>query len=605
VCGFCGVITTGVVDVEKNALEKMSAELIHRGPDMSGKWVNESGTVNLMHRRLSIHDLSDSGYQPMESGSKGSVIAFNGEIYNFKSLREELTNIYGRSIISQSDTEVLLECIEVFGIDETLNKVIGMFAFAYYDIKSNKLYLCRDRAGEKPLYYWMDNKQEAIYFSSELRSLLAGFPVDPEINETALDEYFSLSYISAPNTIVKGVSKLPPATLAVIDLNNTKLNIKHTQYWQLPTNKIQIDVEEAKEELAHLVSDSVKMQMSADVPVGAFLSGGVDSSLVVSIAQSLSSRPIHTYTVGFNDNDFNEATDAKDFARYLNTEHNELYLSSKDILDCIPEIVKSFDEPVGDVSLIPTQILAQFARQEVTVSLSGDGGDELFWGYSRYLQATNYWKKFRHVRSLVRPLSKMVGSHHLGSKFKKGIGVIGSITLADLYNRKKSHWLFNELTDVNLQDSPDDLARADFNNYLPNDVLYKVDRAAMSVGLEGRMPLLDKRIIEFAFQLPHKLKYKDGKQKFLLKEVLSDYVPHELMSRPKKGFNLPLAKWLRHDLADWAGDLIYNSKLKGYDVVPHDRVCEMFNEHLLGKSDYSYLLWDYIVMSLWVDEYIK
>lgn len=602
-CGICGIISLAPKVSNNNNLAKMSSELVHRGPDMKGEWRSPSEELLLAHRRLSIHDLSPLGHQPMQTQNSRAIIAFNGEIYNFKTLRKELEAKKDKVFLSTSDTEVLCEYIDSFGIETTLNIIEGMFAFAYYDLDLNILYLCRDRAGEKPLYYWLSEDKTEIYFSSELRSLLSGLPIRLDVDESALFEYFSLSYIAAPNTIMKGAKKIPPATYATINLSHDFLSVDLQKYWSLPEKIIDIGYAEAKIQLDILIQESIKDQLEADVPVGAFLSGGIDSSTVVSIAQTLSSSPIKTFTIGFEDDQYNEANDAKLVADFLSTDHHEIYLSSSDIINAIPSMVQTFDEPCGDVSLIPTQLLANFAKKEVTVSLSGDGGDELFWGYSRYKQASAYYSKFNKVRFIAASMNNTLGSRHLGQKFKKGVGVASANSLFSLYKRKSSHWLFPDIETQYDINCPETMAKSDFLTYLPDDVLFKVDRATMSCSLEGRIPFLNPKIIEFAYTLPLNLKLNKGIQKYLLKEVLANYLPKDIIDRPKKGFNLPLSNWLRVELADWARDLIWNSKLKAYKVIPHSKVCSMLESHIIGKSDHTYLLWDYLVMTLWLDEY--
>ena len=602
-CGICGIASLDPKEGNIKNLAKMSSELMHRGPDMEGEWKSDSESVLLAHRRLSIHDLTSNGHQPMQTHSCKGVIAFNGEIYNFKKLRRELETKNGKTFRSTSDTEVLCEYIDSFGIESTLHIIEGMYAFVYYDLDINTLYLCRDRAGEKPLYYWLSDDGAEIYFSSELRSLLSGLPKKLDVDETAMFEYFSLSYVPAPKTIMKGAKKLSPATYATINLSHDSLVVDLKKYWSLPEKTVDIGYEEAKFQLDTLIQDSIKDQLEADVPVGAFLSGGIDSSTVVSIAQSIASDPVKTFTIGFKDRQYNEANDAKLVADYLSTQHHEVYLSSLDVLENIPSMIRTFDEPCGDVSLIPTQLLACFTKGEVTVSLSGDGGDELFWGYDRYKIAMSYYSKFKNIRFVTGGIDNILGARHLGQKLKKGIGVAGSDSLHSLYLRKSSHWLFSDTKTQYDINCPDTMAKSDFHTYLPDQVLFKVDRAAMSCSLEGRIPFLNPKIIEFAFTLPFNLKLNRGTQKYLLKEVLADYIPREIINRPKKGFNLPLSTWLRVELADWARGIILNSKLQPYDVIPHSKVCNMLEDHILGKYDYTYLLWDYIVMSLWLDEY--
>ena len=604
-CGFCGIVSLFPKRVDEDVLLRMNSKIVHRGPDMSGIWQSNSGAIKLGHRRLSIHDLSSAGHQPMESQSKNSVIAFNGEIYNFEDLKVRLIDDFDLVFNGKSDTEVLCEYIEHYGIDNTLADIVGMFAFAYYDQSTNKLFICRDRAGEKPLYYWLDDTRTSIYFASEMKSLLAGIPVNISINNDVLSEYFSFSYVAAPRTIVNGVFKLSPATVATIDLNSSTLKIDIKSYWQVPQRSADLSFEEAKDTLKTLLTNSVKRQLVADVPVGAFLSGGVDSSLIVAVAQSLSDKPIKTFTIGFDDDKYNEANDAKLISEHLGTEHNQLYLSSKDILDHIPELVKSFDEPCGDVSLIPTQLLAKFTKQQVTVSLSGDGGDELFWGYSRYQQATKLWEKTNKIHRLIKPFSRLIDDVHLGNKIPKILGVLGSDSLVGLYRKKKSHWLFYETPHEFYSNEFDSLAKDDFCSYLPDDILFKVDRACMSVSLEGRIPFLDRDIVEFAYSLPHAFKCRNGEQKYILKEVLYDFIPREVMDRPKKGFNLPLSKWLKNELSDWATQLIKSSKLKHNSIIPHKKITKMLEDHIAGRKDNTYLLWDYIVITLWLNEYIS
>ena len=452
-------------------------------------------------------------------------------------------------------------------------------------------------------FYWVGKDDRELYFASELRSLLAGLPTKPELNEDALQEYFCNSYITSPATILKGVMKVPPGNFLKFNTETEFLATRQQRYWNLPTTNRKFDDDSAKASLNEVLRKAVKQQLVADVPVGAFLSGGVDSSTIVSIAQSQLTVPLKTFTIGFEEDKFNEAKQARKIAEYLGTDHKELYLSVKEIAEELPNIVKTFDEPCGDVSLIPTRLLASFARKEVKVVLSGDGGDELFWGYARYKKALAYNKKLQGLRSITWHGNRFLGKTHAGNKFKKGLGILCSASLHDLYLKQNSHWLFpanSELTDT---DHPDVLARSDFSTYLPDDVLFKVDRATMAAGLEGRVPLLGREVIEFAFSLPFEFKYKGGNQKYLLREILNDYLPRSKCESPKKGFNLPLGKWLREDLSDWARDVVRNSKLKDYDLIPHNKAINMLEDHIKGRSENTYLLWDYLVMSLWLDEY--
>ena len=644
-CGISGYFINNASSNREDAsaiLERMADAIVSRGPDDFGVWHDDSG-IGLAHRRLSILDLSPAGHQPMHSISGRYVIAFNGEIYNHLDLRNAIKQTNWRG---HSDTETLLAAFEEWGIEATLKKAIGMFAIALWDRQTRQLTLARDRLGEKPLYYgWQGSGlRSSFLFGSELKALKAHPTFSAEIDRDALCLLMRHNYIPAPHSIYRGIYKLQPGTFLTVSLERRE-PVFHT-YWSLADvavsgnrNRFTGSPEQAVDDLDVLLKSAVRQQMVADVPLGAFLSGGIDSSTVVALMQAQSAQPVKTFTIGFNEAGYNEAVHAKAVARHLGTDHTELYVTPQQALDVIPNLPKLYCEPFSDSSQIPTFLVSQLARQNVIVSLSGDAGDELFAGYNRYVLAQNLWGKVSRVplgmRSLaasgIRGLSptawnkclgplqsfapKSLRQANVGDKLHKGAEVLGSHSIDDLYLGLVSHWEPGNLVISGSEpkthlrgnspqlDGLDEVQRMmalDALTYLPDDILCKVDRAAMAVSLESRVPFINHRVVEFAWRIPQSLKMRDGVGKWILRQVLYRYVPKELIERPKMGFGVPIDSWLRGPLKDWAEELLDERRLRSEGYFRPEPIRQKWAEHLSGKRNWQYHLWDVLMFQSWL-----
>jgi asparagine synthase (glutamine-hydrolysing) len=643
--GFLGGASFGASSVLLSLLSKMSGQIIHRGPDDAGYWHDAEGKIGLGHRRLSILDLSPAGHQPMHSPSGRYVIAFNGEIYNHLDLRRELEVKEEFAWRGHSDTETLLAGFDVWGIRQTVERTTGMFAFAVWNNASRVLTLARDRLGEKPLYYgWQGTgSNRAFLFGSELKALKAHPAFSAQIDRGALCLLLRHNAIPAPYSIYEGISKLNPGCMLSISLDRPEPQI--SQYWSLPemaragmAKRFSGSAEAAVDQLDELLKDAVRQQMVADVPLGAFLSGGIDSSAVVALMQTQSKRPVKTFTIGFDDAGYNEAVHARAVAKHLGTDHTELYIQPQQARDVIPRLPTLYCEPFSDSSQIPTFLVSQLARQHVTVSLSGDAGDELFAGYNRYQMTDRLWHCLvripKPVRSLlargitsVSPgwwdrLARFIpgASRYrvFGDKLHKGAGVLASGSVDELYLGLASHqtrpvsWVIGghePLTKLTgLQPALEGLSPVermmvlDSISYLPDDILVKVDRAAMGVSLESRVPFLDHRVVEFAWTLPLDYKLRDGQTKWLLRQVLYRYVPKELIERPKMGFGIPLDAWLRGPLREWAEALLDEARLKREGYFHPAPIREKWIEHLSGGRNWSHHLWDVLMFQAWLEK---
>ena len=634
-------------------LRRMGDAIRHRGPDDSGVWTDEHAGVGLVHQRLSILDLSPAGHQPMVSASGQFVMTFNGEIYNHLELRELLEVGGHRASIpmtatggwrGHSDTETLLAGIEAWGLETTLKKSIGMFAIALWDRQTHTLALARDRMGEKPLYFgWQGCGNKRVFlFGSELKALKVHPAFVEDIDRGALCLLMRHNYIPAPYSIYQNIAKLEPGCLLTVSLAQPEPKI--WKYWDTVdvasaclAKPFEGTANDAVDALELLIKDAVRQQMMADVPLGAFLSGGIDSSTVVALMQAQSSRPVKTFTIGFNEDRYNEAVHAKAVAQHLGTEHTELYVSSHQAMEVIPRLPSLYCEPFADASQIPTFLVSQLAKQHVKVSLSGDAGDELFCGYSRYQITEKLWHKFAlmplPLRALVAKgitslsptawdsLAGIIpgpGSYaNLGDKLHKGAGVLASATVDELYLGMVSHQRNSADWVIGGQESPTHLTSLrpelhgfvavermmalDTISYLPDDILVKVDRAGMGVSLESRVPFLDHRVVEFAWSLPLNYKLREGQTKWPLRQVLYRYVPRELIDRPKMGFGVPLHDWLRGPLREWAEELLDEARLAREGYFHPAPIRQIWTEHLSGRRNWMAQLWNVLMFQTWLE----
>jgi asparagine synthase (glutamine-hydrolysing) len=647
-CGFTGFLdpTAQMSSDSLQAIAKgMTRTLRHRGSDDSGCWVDAAPGIALGHQRLAILDLSPEGHQPMLSANGRYVLVFNGEIYNFLELKQKLQQL-GHSFRGHSDTEVMLASFCQWGLKPGIQQFNGMFAFALWDRQERILHLGRDRLGEKPLYYgWIG---QTLVFASELKALAAHPQFKPEINRDALTSFLRLKYIPTPHSIYKGIYKLPPGTM--LSWQGGATHPLPQSYWSIKAvaesgiaDPFTGSEQDAINHLDSLLQDAVRLRMVADVPLGAFLSGGIDSSTVVALMQAQSSQPIKTFSIGFQEDAYNEAQYAKAVAQHLGTDHTELYVTPEEALATIPKLSTLYDEPFADVSQIPTFLVSQLAKQYVTVSLSGDGGDELFGGYGRYLRGQNLWQTVSGIPTKIRqavaqtltslePQTWGQSPNHgqlalltkpklvnLGYKFNRISEILRAETPEMLYMELDSDWqepsavviggkepqtIFNSPQNwANLPDFIQWMMYLDTETYLPDDILVKLDRATMGVGLEGRIPLLDHRVVEFAWQLPHSMKIRQSQGKWLLRQVLYRYIPSHLIDRPKMGFGVPIGDWLRGPLRDWAEALLDERRLIQEGFFNPQPIRQKWNEHLSGVRDWQYSLWNILMFQAWLEHY--
>ena len=632
---------------DSSELHNAVAALAHRGPDDSGEWSDEAAGISMGHRRLSVIDLSSHGHQPMTSNNGRFVLSYNGEVYNASSIRRSLSHA-GVLFRGGSDTEVVLEAITAWGLFETLQQLNGMFGFAIWDKKERCLHLARDRFGQKPMYYAWAGK--SIVFGSELAAIKKFKDFPANINRDSISLFMRHSNIPAPHTIYQDCWKLLPSSVLTVSsetLETRSFPAPHF-YWsaskcaqQSLSNPTKLSNIELAQELNAILKEAVSDCMISDAPLGAFLSGGVDSSIVVALMQEQSRRPVRTFSIGFANASYNEAVNAASVAEHLGTDHTELYVTPQEAQAVIPKLPMIFSEPFADSSQIPTYIVSQLARQKVAVALSGDGGDELFGGYNRYVWSQNLrklieasplllrrsfskgvfslptqsWDVFYEKLAAVIP--KTLHQSRFGEKLHKLASVLDATSKEDMYWKLTSQWqnptealltsnepstLLSERTRwPPISDFRQQMMLVDTLTYLPDDILVKLDRASMAVGLETRVPLLDQRVFEFAWHLPPKTKIYKGAGKRILKQILGKYVPKHLFERPKMGFGVPIGDWLRKDLVSWAGDLLSVNELARNDFFQVEPIHKLWLDHLQGKRNHQHTLWPVLMFQAWLD----
>lgn len=646
-CGIAGAL--GGRPLEPEVIVRMGRALAHRGPDDEGLWFDAEAGIGFAHRRLSIIDPSPAGHQPMQSPSGRYVITLNGEIYNYSELRTAILD-GGQEIEwrGHSDTEVLLAGFDAWGIRNTLERASGMFAFGVWDKQERRLILARDRMGEKPLYYGRPaGPKRAFLFASELDALRQHPDFEPEVDRHSLSLLVRYLEVPAPFSIYRGVFKLQPGTMLTLYSDRAEPLIE--KYWSA-AQVVQTGVEDpfvgseadAADELECVLTRAVGRQMMADVPLGAFLSGGVDSSTVVAMMQKLSRTPVNTFTIGFHESTYNEAGHAKAVAGHLGTKHTELYVSGSQARDVIPRLSTIYDEPFADSSQIPTYLISALARQDVTVALSGDGGDELFGGYDRYLFTTNFWHRIAGIPAPLRAAAaraltmvsatnwtrlgdvasamapRSLNVARLGDKLHKAASLLTSESLDELYDRMLVQWRDPAEVVLGITQEPvlgqdpeltrlvgvEGMMARDMLGYLPNDVLVKVDRAAMAASLETRVPLLDPDVVQFAWRLPLHLKIRGNETKWLLRQVLYRHVPAALIERPKMGFAVPLGSWLRGPLREWTEALLDERRLRDDSYFSPREVRRAWEAHVRGE-DNEHKLWPILIFQSWLDTRFK
>ncbi len=644
-CGVAGFLIDSKSSSSVNfdlITKKMTDSIKHRGPNDSGCWNNPSEGIALGHRRLSILDLSDAGHQPMESSNGRYVIAFNGEIYNHLQIRSDIEKNNGNiSWRGHSDTETILSAFETFGIQESLEKFVGMFAFSLWDKKNKILTLARDRLGEKPMYYgWQNIANGRVFlFGSELKALKSFPDIDLRVDRGSLSLFLKHAYVPNPYSIYENIFSLEPGQFLQVSLTNKMT--KTVNYWEASEiikkgsfEEYKGTPKEAVKDLKNLLRHTIKSQMISDVPLGAFLSGGIDSSTVVSIMQEQADIPVKTFTIGFNEKGFDEAKYAKSIANHLGTDHTELYINANDAIKVIPDMHSIYCEPFADSTQIPNFIVSRLANNDVTVALSGDGGDELFGGYSRYNHIDNIWKKINYFPLSTRNLISKILTYPLQeksiySKYKSktltnlskriisGTNLINSETIDKLYLHVITQIPFSEdvvhdgyLKETKLDDlkpnfgdisNIEKMMATDTINYLPDDILTKVDRAAMRTSLETRVPFLDHNIVEFAWRLPISYKVKEGESKWPLQQILKDFLPESLTKREKMGFSVPIHEWIRGPLSEWCEELLNKDRLKSEGFFDEEIVCNKWKEHLFGKKNNITFLWPILMFQSWLE----
>ena len=641
-CGIAGYFRPGGLAAQPapEILARMTAVLHHRGPDDGGTWIDAEAGIALGHRRLSIIDLSPLGHQPMHSASGRYVVTFNGEIYNFRALRAELEASRHR-FRGHSDTEILLGAVSQWGVRGAVERFNGMFAFALWDRQERTLHLVRDRAGEKPLYY--ARQGDTVFFASELKALRAHPAFRAEVDRDALALFLRHGYVPTPYTIYQNVFKLPPATILSLPAGQDRWReAVPIEYWSARAvaergvaNPFPGTEREAIDHLDRLLRDAVMQRMVADVPLGAFLSGGIDSSLVVALMQTQAARPVKTFTIAFSEAWYNEAPHAAAVARHLGTDHTELCVTPAELLAVVPRMPAIYDEPFADHSQIPTFLLSELTRRHVTVSLSGDAGDELFAGYGRYQLGPALWRAIHRVPRGMRhalaagltrscqaawfpgwSLHRWTGKRSLRERVRQAAEILRTDSPAALCGYLVSYWKDASVAVPGAHEPPTaftdpsrwvpfdamrQMMYLDQITYLPDDILVKLDRASMAVSLESRIPLLDHRVIEFAWQLPVSMKVRGGREKWPLRTLLARYVPSALTDRPKQGFGVPMAAWLRGPLRDWAESLLDENSLRRGGMLQPEPIRRKWLQHVRGETSWDYDLWAVLMFQGWLE----
>lgn len=638
-CGIAGFLLNSSHFDEQtgiNIIQKMTDSLAHRGPDDSGLWSDKNDGIYLGHRRLSILDLSVAGRQPMHSYNERFVITFNGEVYNFKELKADLEKNYNVKFTNNTDTQVLLEACNIYGIEKAIKKLIGMYAFSIWDKQNKQLYLIRDRVGKKPLYWGYVGKD--IVFSSELKAICLYPQFDKSLNFSSISSFLRYGYINAPESIYNNISKIEPGTYALF-MQNKKVSIN--TYWSLDNtvgknNPNICNKQEKKEDLELLLKDAVNKRMISDVPVGVMLSGGIDSSLITALMQIGSNKKVKSYTIGFNEKQYDESKFARRIAEYIGTEHYEFHVEADTAIEVLPDLPEIYDEPFADSSQIPTYIVSKLLKNEVTVALSGDGGDEIFAGYSRYFWGGKFAEINRITPSLFRFfISNLIQSiqpykldtistiiptkyrpSHFGERLHKIAHILRTNSDAEIYSNLISQWdpqsilrqnisteSFNLKVFPGAYDFISAMQYLDFNTYLPDDILVKVDRASMANGLEVRSPLLDHRVIEYAWKIDKGYKIVKGKGKYLLRSLLNKYVPKTLIERPKMGFGVPISTWLRGPLKEWTYDLLSEERLNQQGIFKPEPILNTLDSHMNKRRNYQYPLWTMLMFQSWYDRW--
>ena len=648
-CAIAGFINfSSFLKNPEDVLHDMARALAHRGPDASGIWFHAPTRTGLAHTRLKIIDCTDAAAQPMRSRSGRFTLIYNGEIYNFQELREELRAL-GVEFRSESDTEVLLAAVETWGIQGAARRAVGMFAFAVHDAQERTLHLVRDRIGVKPLYYgWIGQGDTRLFaFASELKAIVCVPHFERVVDRAALADYFQFLYVPAPRTIWKGVSKLAPAHIMCINVDTGESQT--SMYWnaraiaERGVNEPFVGNDaQAEEALFTRVQDAVDAHMISDVPIGAFLSGGIDSTLVTAVMQSLSPQPIRTFTVGFQETQMDERLHANIIAKHLKTDHTSIRVSSHELRDAIPLLAQIYDEPFADSSQLPTYLISLAARKNVTVTLSGDGGDEIFAGYNRHRMMDHVWPTIRKIptplRATAASMIRMFSTKQLDAAGKIVMPILPTVLrssqfgdhlhkLASLAKCKEwsgayvalvSAWnapdklvidsqqtstAHDEFMQANMPDALRAMQWLDQTTYLVDDILTKVDRASMAASLETRVPLLDHRLVEFAWTLPADMKVRNDQGKWILRQVLNRFVPAPLLDRPKMGFAIPLESWLRGPLQEWASDLLSDRRVREQGFLHADMVTQEWNKFCAGGSGHQHKVWALLMWMAWVDKW--